>query len=307
MIDTGLSNPSPKPWRGERCRDFRAQTDALYPGFSILLLFALTMSLLSGCVLSPDWQPLPAATAVVMRVPTRAPYPASAEAQYTENTRHSSMTSYHFASLPSGAILPPAPSGASERGVRLLLDARTMIQGELYAGGGEPEPAILILGDETSAWGALPLKLSQAGFVVLALQIGPTTPARQVDLMLQSLIAIPGVNAGAIGLVGEARYADLAMLGCVVNTLCDALALFSPTSRETLLNMIPSFGSRPLWLAASRSDSQSHAAALSLSQALPGQAQFVEVYGGHGATLLEAEPSLADQLVNWFALQLKDA
>lgn len=182
-----------------------------------------------------------------------------------------------------------------------------MIQGELYQGGGEPEPAILILGDETSAWGALPLKLSQAGYVVLALRIGPTTPARQVDLMLQSLIAIPGVNAGAIALVGEARYADLAMLGCVVNTLCDALALFSPTSRETLLNMIPSLGSRPLWLAASRSDSQSHAAALSLSQALPGQAQFVEVNGGHGAALLEAEPSLADELINWFALQLQDA
>lgn len=280
------------------------------PGFKrgvLLLLLVFSLVPLAACGLSPDWGRTPEATAISLSIPTRAAYGAGAEAQYSDNTRHTGTTSYSFASLPAGAILPPAPSGESELGVSVLLDAGTAIQGELYQGGDQPEPAILILGDESSAWGSLPKKLSQAGFVVLALRTGPTTPARQVDLMLQSLIAIPGVNAGAIGLVGEARAADLAMLGCAVNTLCDALALFSPTSRETLLNMVSSFDKRPLWLAASRSDSESRAAALSLSQALPGQAQFVEVDGGRGANLLEAAPSLADQLVNWLALHLKGA
>ena len=108
-------------------------------------------------------------------------------------------------------------------------------------------------------------------------------------------------------MIGESRSADLAMLGCAVNTLCDALALFSPKSSETLLNMIPSLGARPLWLTASRSDSESHAAALSLAQALGDQAQLVEVDSGRGADLLNAEPGLADRLVSWFVLQLKDA
>lgn len=246
-------------------------------------------------------------TAVSISLPSPAAFAPSAEAQYTDNTRHTGVTSYSFASLPAGAILPPAPSGASERGVTLLLDARTTIPGELYRRGAQSEPAILILGAEVSAWGSLPLQLSQAGFVVLALQIGPTTPARQVDLMLQSLIAIPGVNAGAIGIAGEARSADLAMLACSVNTLCDALALFSPTSRDTLLNMMPSFGGRPLWLAASRNDSESYAAALALSQAASGQAQFIEAAGGRGADMLNAQTELADQLVAWFTLHLKDA
>ncbi len=274
----------------------------------LILLFALALSMLAGCGLSPDWpqMSIATATAVSISVPPNKAFIPSAEAQYTDNMRHSGVTSYSLASLPAGAILPPAPSGASERGVTLLLDARTTIPGELYRRGSQPQPAILMLGANVSAWGALPQQLSQAGFVVLALQVESTTPASQVDLMLQSLIAIPGVNAGAIGIAGEARSADLAMLACSVNTLCDALALFSPTSRATLLNMMPSFGARPLWLASSRNDSESYAAAMALSQAASGPAQFIEGAGGRGAAMLNAQTDLADQLVAFFALHLKD-
>ena len=273
------------------------------------VLFGSVIVVLAGCGLSPDWPEAPkaTATAVSISLPPNTAFIPGAEAQYTDNTRHSGVTSYSFASLPAGAILPPAPSGASERGVTLLLDAGATISGELHRGGSQPQPAVLILGADVSAWGALPQQLSQAGFVVLALQVGPTTPASQVDQMLQSLIAIPGVNAGAIGIAGEARSADLAMLACSVNTLCDALALFSPISRATLLNMMPSFGRRPLWLAASRNDSESYAAALALSQAAGGQAQFIETASGRGAVMLTTEPELADRLVAFFALQLRDA
>lgn len=265
------------------------------------------VALVAGCGLSPDWTPAPSPTPFSLQLPTRVASNLSAEALYADRTRHSGVTSFRFASLPAGAILPPAPLGDSELDVTVLLDARTTIRGELYQSGGAAIPAILILGGETADWGALPHNLSQAGFIVLALQIGPATPARHIDLMLRSLIALPAVNAGAIGLVGEGRSADLAMLGCAVNTLCDALALFSPTSRATLLNMIPSFGARPLWLSASRSDSASHAAAQSLSQALPGQAKLIEIPSGFGTDLLHVAPELADQLVDWFTLQLKDA
>ena len=300
-MPAGLDRLNPRP-PNRLCRLARGRR-------FLPVLFALAMSMLAGCRLSPDWPqaPVATATAVDISLPPPAAFIPSAEAQYTDNTRHIGVTSYNFASLPAGAILPPAPSNASERGVTLLLDSRTTVAGELYRRGSQPQPAILILGADVSAWGALPHQLSQAGFVVLALQIGPTTPARQVDLMLQSLIAIPGVNAGAIGLAGEARFADLAMLACSVNTLCDALALFSPTSRDTLLNMLPSFGARPLWLTASRNDSEAYAAALALSQTLSGQAQFIEAAGGRGADLLKAEPELAERLVAWFALHLKGA
>ena len=272
------------------------------------ILFAFALGALAGCGLSPDWRPPgeASATASPVAIPTYTEFVLSSEGLFTDAIRHIGVTSRYLASLPAGAVLPPAPSGDSERGVSVLLADRTTLHGELYQGGDQSQPAILILGGEISAWGTLPLQLSQVGFVVLVIQTDPLTPARQVETLLQSLIAIPGVDASAIGVIGEARSADLAMLGCAVNTLCDALALFSPTSRQTLLNMIPSFGERPLWLTASRSDSESHAAALSLSQALRGRAQLVEVDSGRGAGLLNAEPGLADRLVTWFALQLKD-
>ena len=272
----------------------------------LILIVTIAAGALAGCGMSPDWKPTPKATVIALTLPTRSPESLSAEAQYSDFKRHAAITSYSFASLPAGAILPPAPSGDSEHGVSLLLDSGTTIKGELFKTGGVAKPAILILGAGARVWGDLPQRLSQAGFVVLALDTPAATPARHIDLMLQSLIAIPGVDAGAIGLIGEARSADLAMLGCAVNTLCDALALFSPTSRATLLNMLASFGARPLWLSASRSESASHAAALSLAQALPGQAQFVELESGYGAGLLESAPGLAEQLVLWFALHLQD-
>ncbi len=229
----------------------------------------------------------------------------SSEALYAVQGRRPGATSRSFASLPAGAVLPPAPSGGSGRGVSVSLEARTVLRGELYPAGGQSQPALLMLGGKVSVWGALPQRLAEAGFVVLALQTEPSTPARLVDLMLQSLIAVPGVDAGRIGMAGEARAADLAMLGCAVNSLCDALALFSPISRATLLNMLPAFGERALWLAASRSDSESHASARALSQAPRGQVQFHELDSGFGASLLGVEPGLSDSLVAFFTQHLK--
>lgn len=271
-------------------------------------MLAVIAGMLAGCRLSPDWQPTAAPTAAASRlVPTPTEFTLSKEGVYRDDLRHLGATTADLASLPAGAILPPAPSADSERGVSLLLDNRTTISGELYRQGAQSEPALILMGAEISAWGLLPQQLSAAGFVVLVVETDGLLPARQVDTMLQSLIAIPGVNAGAIGLIGEARSADLAMLGCAVNSLCDALALFSPTSRATLMNMLPSYGERPLWLAAGKSDSQSHAAALALYQGLRGQAQFIELDQGRGADLLRAEPSLADQLVDWFVYHLRDS
>ena len=274
---------------------------------SFLIMLAPLVGLLAGCGLSPDWQPTPAPSAVPRALPTPTEFVLSSEAIYRDAVSHSGVTSADLASLPAGAILPPAPIMDSERGVSVSLDNQTSIVGELYRQGGQPAPAILILGADISAWGSLANQLSEAGFVVLVLRTDSLTPARQVETMLQSLIAIPAVDAGAIGLIGEARSADLAMLGCAVNTLCDALALLSPTSRDTLLNMIPSLGARPVWLAAGRNDSESHAAALFLSQRLRDQAHFLELEQGRGAKLLRADPGIVGQLVDWFVFHLRDS
>lgn len=228
----------------------------------------------------------------------------SSDALYAGADRRWGETSPNHASLPAGSVLSPAPSGDSTHGVRLVLDARTVLPGELYQFGTGLQPGILILGADLSAWGDLPARLAEAGFVVLVLEVEVTAQASKIELMLQSLIAIRGVDAGALGVMGELAAADLALLGCAVNSLCDALALFSPVSRGTLLNMMPSYGARPLLLAAGRSDLASRETVEALHGAALGPSLVLEAGDGRGAGLLRAQPELENQLVAWFKRQL---
>ena len=214
----------PDPVTGTAVGNLRRRRKRIY----LILVFTAIAGMLAACGLSPDWQPTSTPTAVSRLVPTPTEFVLSTEGVYRDDLRHRGATTADLASLPAGAILPPASSGESDRGVSLLLDNRTTIAGELYRQSAKPQPAIILMGAEISAWGSLPQQLSSAGFVVLVLQTDNSMPARHVDTVLQSLIAIPGVNAGAIGLIGEAQSADLAMLGCAVNSLCDALAAVQP-------------------------------------------------------------------------------
>ncbi len=265
------------------------------------------LPLLAGCssIAGRAATPEPAATTLPSPVPSPTLLILNSEELYAEDRRHIGETSPRYASLPAGAVLPPAPSAGSERGVTVLLDAETIVSGELYQQSVVRHPGILILGADVAAWGDLPRKLASQGFVVLVLQIGPLTPARQVETMMQSLIALPTVDAGLIGLVGAARAADLAALSCAVNTLCDALALFSPLARDSLLNILPSLGERPLWLAAASNDAESLGAAAALANAALGQTQYIEAREGRGAELLAAQPELAGRMVDWFMDQFK--
>ena len=213
-----------------------------------LLATAAIVVALSACLLpfsaislpSPTQTPrppiLPSPTALVLR----------SDELYPDESDQVGSSIPSYGSLPAGAVLPPAPAGESERDVMVALDARTVLRGELFQIDTRLQPGILVLGTELGSWGRLPLQLAEAGFVVLVLKTETSTQARHVETSLQSLIAVSGVDAGKIGVIGEARSADIALIACAVNSLCDAVALLSPVSRETSLNLIPSFGDRPL-------------------------------------------------------------
>ena len=197
-----------------------------------LLLLAMLLSLTSCRYLRAATPALaPTATAMPRQDPLPTIEVLDSEALYGQDSRSIGGTSPSLASFPAGAILPPAPDGQSERGVSLILDAETTLIGELYSPVGPRLPGILLLGSDLAGWGVLPSELSQNGFAVLVVKTEPLTPARQVAAMLQSFIAAPGVDASSIGVIGADRAADIAALGCAVNSLCDALALLSPRSR----------------------------------------------------------------------------
>ncbi|MCY3780185.1 MAG: hypothetical protein OXG78_07750 [Chloroflexi bacterium] len=262
--------------------------------------------LLASCRLTVGARPTAAARiAYAPRFdPTPTIHIVSSDELYGEDSRAVGETSPGLASFPVGAVLPPAPDADSEHGVTVLLDAATSIRGELYLADGPRNPGLLLLGEDARAWGNLPSRLSQAGYVALVLETEATTRARHVETMLQSLIAVSNVDAGLIAVVGAGRAADLALLACAVNSLCDALALLSPLSRDTLLNVLPSYGERPLWLAAANADAEARRAAAALAEAARGEARFLAVPGGRGALMLQLQPELEEDLLLWLADQL---
>ncbi len=270
------------------------------------LLFA-SLLLLAGCRLLRADSPAPAPTGTL--VPRRDPIPTievlDSEALYGQDSRSIGQTIPSLASFSAGAVLPPVAAGDSERGVIVSLDANTFLAGELFRPDGLRQPGVLLLGADVSGWANLPARLSQDGFVVLALATRPLTQARDIEIMLQSLIAVPGVDAGSIGVIGADFAADIAALGCAVNSLCDALALLSPRSLGTLLNIMPSYGGRPLWLAAGQDDSEALDTATALAEAASGEAQLLEVSAGRGLELLRIQPDLVDELASWMWLQLQ--
>ncbi len=269
----------------------------------LALAIALMLSACSAESLSRQ-RPAPSQTPHPTIAPSPRPRILSSDELYPAADSAAGETSRSYASLPPGAVLPPAPSGESAFGVRVVLDARTVLRGNLFQSGSQLAPGILILGADLGAWGSLPAQLAEAGNIVLALETTPTSQARQIEAMLQSLIAIPSVDAGSLGVLGAAEAADLALLGCAVNSLCDALALLSPLSRDTLLNMLPTYGARPLLLMASRADSAAFETALALRRSALGEAELLEAEAGRGAAMLQAQPALSRYIQEWFQQQL---
>ena len=179
-----------------------------------------------------------------------------------------------------------------------------ILLGERFGFGQPRRPGLLLLAQEISAWTGLAQRLTDAGFVIIALQIEDWLETRHMGTLLFSLAAVDSVDAERLAIIGEAQTADLALLGCAVNESCDSAALFSPLSRDTLLNMLTSYGDRPLWLTAGQSDQEAYQTALALAQSATGDIQFLEFSAGRGIELLRAQPDLVDQLVAWMRTHL---
>ncbi len=270
------------------------------------LIFCVA-ALVAGCTLTEanPTRSAPTATPLAPR-PDAEPTTEilSSEELYRDDARVIGRTDPSFASLPVDAVLPPAPLGDSTRRVKVVLEDGSVLEGERYGFSVLRQPGILILSREVSNWRPLTKRLAERGFVVLALETGGWLEAQHLSTILRSLTAISKVDAGWIAIIGAEHSADLALLGCAVNELCDAAALLSPLSRDTLLNMLLSYGARPLWLAAAKDDAEANAAARALARSAPGEAQFLEYDRGRGVELLVNQPEIADQLAEWLSLNL---
>ncbi len=205
--------------------------------------------------------------------------------------------------------LPPVAVGTPEisgiQSVQIFAEDGATLSGDLYQSGMERLPGLLIVGMDKSAWGTFPQQLRSAGFTVLVMDLRPTSGTADMQTMLTALSGVGTVDPSRIGVVGESAGASVALLGCAVDLRCDAVALFSPMSGDTLLNVMPNYNPRPLFLAASQNDAESFPTASALQQSARGAVEF-RYYenAGRGAQMLQFQPELAETLITWLAAQL---
>ena len=265
--------------------------------FLVLLILALT-----ACVPSQARETLTPTRGLSAPALQASPSPVilSSDELYKDDGAFIGQSNPTVAALPVDGDLPPVRVGDSGNVVDVVLEDGSILFGDLYQNGTERLPGILLVGSDRASWGTLPLELQTAGFTVLVMETGLIPQAQQVETMLRTFINVGTVDPSRIGVIGEAQGADIVMLACAVNELCDVIALLSPLSRDTLLNVIPSYGTRPILVASSNQDSEAYPTALMLSQTAQGATRFIETSAGRGSGLMQFKPDLSSELVTWF-------
>ncbi|NWF68993.1 MAG: hypothetical protein HXY40_07900 [Chloroflexi bacterium] len=207
------------------------------------------------------------------------------------------------AGLPPGAQLPPAALETPLPGqnfTEIVLDAQdgTLLFGDLYQ---QPErvPGVLLLARNRFDWGDLAEQLFLAGFTVLTMDIRAAAGLGDFRVMLEALSS--GVaDPGRLAVIGGGEGADLALIGCAAERLCDAAALLSPRGRDTLLNLMPDYNPRPLLLAASEEDAEAFATIEALQAAAAGEVQYQPfANAGSGALIVQNRPDMLGLLLGW--------
>lgn len=277
-----------------------------------IISFILLSIALTACDL-PNRSNVTATPTRSLSAPTLAPSPtvviqSSDEIYGSGEGEFIGQSNPTIAALPVDSDLPPVMSGTREPSganvVDVVLEDGSVLFGDLYESGTERKPGILLVGLDRAAWASLPLDLNAAGYTVLVMEMGLIPQAQHVETMLRTFINVGTVDPARIGVIGEAQGADVVMLACAIDELCDVIGLLSPLSRDTLLNVIPSYGIRPLLIATSNSDPESYPTGLALSQTAQGNTRFIETSAGRGATLLQFQPDLSGEIVGWFTTYL---
>lgn len=221
------------------------------------------------------------------------------------------QNSVFAAALPAGAELPPIVLEEDEVGVQMvqvtLRDGKILI-GRLYPPAPieieghllRPRlPAVLLLGTSIE-WGGFPQLLQNSGYTVLVMDMHAIGLASAVEDILAALSVTDSVYPALIAVMAASDNADYALIACANFDVCDALVMFSPRNRDTLLNVVGGFSPRPILAVVNTNETVSYQTTLSLN-AIAGDSMTIISRESrvNGAELLVAYPELADAVIAW--------
>lgn len=203
---------------------------------------------------------------------------------------------------PGGAALPPlliGTPGSGRQQVEITADDGTRLYGDLLQNAEVRMPGVLLLGSDRTAWGGFPDQLNAAGYTVLVMELRESAGVADVRVMIDALTS-GMADPGRIAVIGAARGADLALLGCADVATCDVAILLSPLQEQTLLNEMPRFNPRPLLQAVSQTDEESFTTAQALDAAATGEKLFQPLTNaGRGTAILLNRPDVGDLIIQW--------
>jgi len=274
----------------------------LAPGVLLLLLAACdTLSPLTRTPTPPLSGPTLEASPIIRPYLPTEPPPGYVSSGQNDPTAAALPRDSDLPPLPVGTIVP----GAGQQVVEITMGDGAFLSGDLYAGGTERVPGVLVLATDRTAWSAFAAQTEGAGFTVLVMEVRDSASVDDFQVMLEAFTEVGTVDPASVGVVGGAETADLALLGCAANRLCDTVILLSPLQQDAALRALPLYNPRPLMVAASEDDADSYAVAQAVQEAVTGEVLFQPfTSAGRGTAMLQARPDLADLMVAWLTRQL---
>jgi hypothetical protein len=267
--------------------------------FLLTFNFFILLLLASGCD-SDVPTPIPTRT---LSGPTTEPTPVFYPDLPTPDAVNPGISDPTAAALPRDAELPPLvlESGAGIESIQLTAGDGALLTGDLYpALSGERAPGILLIAPDGAAWGDFALRLRERGYTVLSMHMRANAPLGDAIAMLQGLATAGSVDPGRIGVVGAEIGADLALVMCAGDLLCDALAMITPIDARGV-GYLSSYLPRPLWMSAAQDD-PAFTIAERFQATAPNGFTFISAAGAErGGRLIAADSALADALIGFLA------
>lgn len=275
-----------------------------------LLLIALFLLAACDPALSPptpttslSGPTLEASPTFVPRQPTDIPFDIPYDGYYEGSNDPTA------AALAPGDVLPPLNVGTPnprDGGQTVVITAQdgTQLAGVIYQSlDGVRLPGALLLSPRFTDWGTFPQKLFNAGFTVLAMDLREEG-ILDFEVMLRALSS-GEADPASLAVIGAGAGADIALLGCAGEMLCDTTILLSPSNNPSLIDALNAFTPRPIMLTASEDDPDSFGSIQKLQAAVRGEVLFQPFNSaGHGAQMLFNRPDLGDLIIEWLERQI---
>ncbi len=284
-------------WKMRHCRDVRWRVRRIY-------LFLLTLALAACDSEVPTAVPtrtLSGPTAVR----TEIIYPVIPTLSIDDLSLGISEPT--AASLPRDAELPPLIMGGegvpgevgSVQSIQITAGDGTQLEGDLYSGAPDQRlPGVLLVAPNRAAWGDFPLRLQARGYTVLSMSMRDAPPLGDFISMLSATAQTGTIDPARIVVIAAEAGADLALVGCAGDLLCDGLAMITPID-PTGVGYLQMYLPRPLLVAAAEGDS-AFAIADTYRASAPTQIDFQPLTGSErGAALVATSATLADDLIRW--------